>query len=253
MALNFHCLTQILRLCQLVNQEGRAPIKVLSVGYPDLVLTKRSYAKFLKDFSVSSDVTACQATVMDWHRLDSSRYVALSLKKILQAMYNVEFNYFDINEGTGLSEDIGDFIRIDLNHPVSLVNRFDIIVDSGTAEHCFNIGNVFFIYHQLLSGGGFLYQWTPFISPNHGFYSINPTLYYDLAREGLFQLEDYRLHLFANYRAYFKCKSRFVPFRPTSKFRLWPFFSSSTMLNEVILRKSSDQFTFPVQSKYVSG
>lgn len=157
----------------------------------------------------------------------------------------------DIEEGTGLYEDIENFVIIDLNLPIKYFDRYDLVIDSGTAEHCFNIGNVFSGYHQLLSNGGYLYQWSPFISPNHGFYSINPTLYYDLARDGMFELLDYNLHMFSNYRAYFNCRSRKVPFRSVAKFRLWPWFSSPTMLNEAILQKTSDTFLFPVQSKHL--
>lgn len=251
MALNLHCLTQILKVCQLLNDQGNTKIRILSVGYPDLVLTRNSYNKFVKKYSISQDILANQAPVMNWHKLNSSRFVALSLKRILQLNFNVYFNYIDIQEGTGLAEDVDDFIEMDLNLPISESSQFDLIIDSGTAEHCFNIGRVFSTYHQLLSLGGYLYQWSPFISPNHGFYSINPTLYFDLARDHMFELKDYCLHMYTNYGAYFKCKSRKVPFRTIGKFRLWPWFSSSTMLNEVILKKTSDLFSYPIQSKYL--
>lgn len=251
MALNFYCLKQILKVCDALSQENLSKIRVLSVGYPDLVLTQKSFIRYSDCLPLKQSVASQQEPVMEWHRLKSSKFKALSLKKLLQSMYNVEFKYIDIEEGTGLSEDVCDFLRIDLNLPFTIDEQFDLIIDSGTAEHCFNIGNVFSGYHKLLSNTGYLYQWSPFISPNHGFYSINPTLYYDLARDCMFDLVEYHLHKFANYRGYFKCRSQNIPFRPVAKFRLYPWSFSSTILNEVILKKSSESFSYPVQSKYL--
>lgn len=71
---------------------------------------------------------------------------------------------------------------IDLNHPAQLGRRFDIVIDGGTAEHVFNVFQFFKNCHDLTLPGGLMLHNNPFRGwVEHGFYSFNPTFYWDLA------------------------------------------------------------------------
>jgi hypothetical protein len=71
---------------------------------------------------------------------------------------------------------------IDLNHPVELGQRFDIVIDGGTAEHVFNVAQFFRTCHEVTAPGGLMLHHNPFRGwLEHGFYSFNPTFYWDLA------------------------------------------------------------------------
>jgi len=71
---------------------------------------------------------------------------------------------------------------IDLNHPVDLRRRFDIVIDGGTAEHVFNVYQFFKSCHDLTEPGGLMLHNNPFRGwIEHGFYSFHPTFYWDLA------------------------------------------------------------------------
>jgi hypothetical protein len=255
MAFNYSSFCTISRcLQQIVSANSPGPVKLLSIGYPDFIIERSIFENSAHSNIFKSSVLVNQEPIMRWHKLSAKNFVAVSLFKALSASFSINSAYSDIDIGTGISDEEASFIQLDLNSQCESSNgKFDIILDSGTSEHCFNIAQVFRTYHSLLALGGYLYQWTPFLSPNHGFYSLNPTFYYDLGREGAFTLEQFNMKAFRGYHNYFRCKSRAVAFRPVSKFRLWPWNFSSVILNEALLKKGSLPFTFPVQSKYLKG
>ncbi len=74
-------------------------------------------------------------------------------------------------------------LRQDLNWPLSLGEEpFDIAINHGTAEHIFNIGQVFCSMHDATRVSGLMVHESPFTGwVDHGFYNLQPTLFYDLA------------------------------------------------------------------------
>ena len=72
--------------------------------------------------------------------------------------------------------------KIDLNYPVDLGEQFDIVMNNGTAEHVFNVFQFFRSTHEFTRPGGLMLHVMPFRGwLEHGFYSFNPTFYWDLA------------------------------------------------------------------------
>jgi hypothetical protein len=72
--------------------------------------------------------------------------------------------------------------RLDLNHPITLDRRFNVVFNHGTAEHIFNIAQVFKTIHDYTLVGGLMIHESPFTGwIDHGFYSLQPTLFFDLA------------------------------------------------------------------------
>ena len=74
-----------------------------------------------------------------------------------------------------------DYI-LDLNYPLedgSLTGAFDLIVDPGTIEHCFNVAQAFDNIDCMLAPEGFVYHQAAAAFPNHGFWSISPTAFFD--------------------------------------------------------------------------
>lgn len=57
------------------------------------------------------------------------------------------------------------------------------IINHGTAEHIFNIANVFTLMHDACEVGGLMIHEGPFTGwTDHGFYNLQPTLFWDVAR-----------------------------------------------------------------------
>jgi SAM-dependent methyltransferase len=83
--------------------------------------------------------------------------------------------------------------QCDLNYPVDIPERFDAITNFGTAEHVFNISEVFRSMHALLRKGGVQLHVMPVAGAvNHGFYNIHPTVYLDVAKANDYVVEDIR-------------------------------------------------------------
>lgn len=73
-------------------------------------------------------------------------------------------------------------LRFDLNKPLPPLGLFDVIINHGTAEHVFNIAQVFASMHAACKIGGLMIHESPFTGwIDHGFYCLQPTLFYDLA------------------------------------------------------------------------
>ena len=72
--------------------------------------------------------------------------------------------------------------KLDLNYPVDLGEQFDILVNAGTAEHIFDVGQFFRTAHDVTRPGGLMIHVMPYRGwLEHGFYSFNSTFYWDLA------------------------------------------------------------------------
>ena len=72
--------------------------------------------------------------------------------------------------------------NLDLNFPVVLDRKFNVIINNGTAEHVFNIGQVFCTIHNYSLPGALMIHDGPLMGwLDHGFYCPQPTLYFDMA------------------------------------------------------------------------
>lgn len=82
--------------------------------------------------------------------------------------------------------------RLDLNLPIDLGERFDVAIDNGTVEHIFNAAQAFKTMHDHTRPGGLMIHETPFTGwYNHGFYNLQPTIYYDLAAANRYRIEGF--------------------------------------------------------------
>jgi hypothetical protein len=82
--------------------------------------------------------------------------------------------------------------KIDLNHVTKWDkgdDQYDIVFNTGTAEHVFRIGRVLEYAHNQTKPGGLMIHCFPFSGLiDHGFYNINPTLIFDLARANRYEI-----------------------------------------------------------------
>jgi hypothetical protein len=79
--------------------------------------------------------------------------------------------------------------RHDLNDPLPTLGKFDLVYNHGTAEHIFNIAQVFRTMHDRCINGGLMIHEAPFTGwIDHGFYCLHPTLFYDLAAVNCYEI-----------------------------------------------------------------
>lgn len=81
-------------------------------------------------------------------------------------------------------------IKANLNEPIQFDRSYETVINHGTAEHIFNIGQVFQTMHEACAVGGVMIHESPFTGwIDHGFYSLQPTLFYDLAHANSYRIE----------------------------------------------------------------
>lgn len=88
-----------------------------------------------------------------------------------------------------------DALRLDLNQPIDLKEQFDVVINNGTAEHVFNIAQVFKTMHEHCSIDGLMIHDAPLLGwIDHGFYTLQPTLFWDLATANCYEIAKAAIH-----------------------------------------------------------
>lgn len=81
-------------------------------------------------------------------------------------------------------------VKLDLNTTTHPVAGFELVYNHGTAEHIFNIANVFRLMHDACQVRGLMIHESPFTGwVDHGFYNLQPTLFWDVAAANNYQVE----------------------------------------------------------------
>lgn len=81
----------------------------------------------------------------------------------------------------------GREVVADLNYPQEL-GQFDLVIDAGTTEHCFNVGQAIITAANAVKVDGLILHTNPVSMGNHGFYNFNPTLFVDFYRVNGFEI-----------------------------------------------------------------
>lgn len=158
-------------------------MRVASLGYPDMI-APRQMLEGLEDL-------AGIVWRGDWQAICKRHGLAPQpipdAHSVLEQL-GCKLDVFDIVRERGCE------ILLDLNEPILTrshsapkIERFayDVVLDVGTIEHCFNIAQAVFNIADLAGDGGYVIHENPFNCGNHGFYSLNPTFYEDFyARNG---------------------------------------------------------------------
>lgn len=211
MAVEQHVFKQLLKF---------APGKILCLGYPDLLLNG--------DWEQAVDAEQIAA----WHGWKGK----LADTATTFATIGFEPTYIDIHASRGVER------VVDLNEmlPVDLLGQFKIVLDPGTIEHCFNIGQAFRNLMDACEVGGYVIHTNPVNMINHGFWNISPTAYADLYDANGFECVEFSLVLGS------VNKREIVPLLPHNRIVL-PCEASSFIIYR---KKQQLPFVFPMQWKY---
>lgn len=166
---------QMMGLIRKANGRGRA----VSAGYPDLLLSP-------------SMAHQCIGNAIVPYRPDSELIMRRHGVR-LEGVYDSAMFF----KAMGYDLDVIDFrevrggeIIVDLNLPVELGNRYDLVIDPGTCEHCFHVGQAIINLANAVKVGGHIVQGFPLNAYNHGFYNVSPTLVKDFYEDNGFAIVD---------------------------------------------------------------
>lgn len=164
--------------------EREEPVKLLSLGYPDLLLAPSHVEQiFGKGVAENLSFREDSERIIQWHSLKGQ------LDKIIDAQHFMELIGIELHS-IDIVKDRGCERIVDLNEPLpeDMEGAYDIVLDGGTTEHCFNIGQAIKNVAMMVPEGGYVIQGNGLNNYNHGFYGLNPTCYYDFYTQNHFEL-----------------------------------------------------------------
>ena len=153
--------------------------RVASMGYPDIIAPMEMVEKVMGDEFPKLTYRPDSEAICKRHGI-AKRDIpdAHSFFKAMGCALDV----YDIVKERGCE------ILCDLNHPIVSRGSYDIVLDVGTAEHCFNIGQAIVNMADMVRKDGYIIHENPFNCGNHGFYNLNPTWYHDFYTTNGFDL-----------------------------------------------------------------
>lgn len=222
-------------ICQASRDQGGG--SACSAGYPDLLVNAEHLAMLLgAEKAARVPVREDSQQILAWH----------GMQNLLDRVYDASSVFREL----GYSMDVIDIVEarggeiiVDLNLPLpdDFAHRYDLVVDTGTCEHCFHIGQAALNLASIVREKGLIIQALPLNAYNHGFYNVNPTWIFDFYPANGFEI------------LYFKAISDIVlnpkVFDPPAhdRFRDVP---ANSILIVVARRSRVMQLTVPVQAKY---
>lgn len=168
MALVPFLLDKMVTLCRLPPH----PKRLVSAGYPDLLANPSLVRQYIGNIPLRFHPD--EATIIKWHNCGKVTDHIVESRFFFEQL-NTDLTVIDLNTVRG------DELVHDLNQPIpdALCGAFDLVLDTGTIEHCFNIGQAAMNLANMLVEGGIMVQLLPMSSFNHGFYNLNPTWIHD--------------------------------------------------------------------------
>ena len=155
--------------------------KAASAGYPDLLISKALAEQATKGAEIPFREDSKK--ILEWHKTDLAG--VYESQAFFRAMgYDLEI--FDIKEIRG-----GETV-VDLNYQLhySYAEKYDLVIDGGTCEHCFHIGQAAMNLAGMVKEGGHIVQGLPLNAYNHGFYSVSPTWVKDFYEGNGFEIKE---------------------------------------------------------------
>ncbi len=205
--------------------------RALALGYPD-ILMEAGEAKELFGLADDVPVRADTAEIAKWH---GRKIDAIPETLALFAALGLDLDVWDIHASRGIER------IVDLNEPyVGPHQTYDLVIEGGTIEHCFNIGQAMRTICDQVREGGFVFHDNPCNMYNHGFYNLNPTFYADW-----YEANGFVVTLLA-----LTDGEKYLPVEGRTKFKNIP--ERMSML--AVARKTEHRMpAWPMQAKYVAN
>jgi hypothetical protein len=123
---------------------------------------------------------------------------------------------------------------------------WDVVYNHGTAEHVFNIAQVFKSMHDQCTIDGLLIHESPFTGwVDHGFYCLQPTLFWDVASANNYKMEFVGVEHLAS-RTWFEVECREQLLEMKCRDQL----PDNAMLFVVMRKQVAEPFKIPMQGVY---
>jgi hypothetical protein len=207
--------------------------KILLLGYQDLVVSDNELKQI---FGANIDFKQLKI------REDSERIIKWHKARHLSKIYDT-FSLFEQLDCELTISDIeairGGEIIIDLNVPLKTSNKYNIVFDGGTMEHCFNIGQAIQNIIELTEIDGYILHGNPLQMMNHGFYNISPTLYWDVYNQNGHKVHSLKIQVGDS------------DAKPVDQFTRFIISGNEAGIYCLAQKLHDGDFVYPIQSKYL--
>ena len=156
-------------------------IKVACLSYPDIIISEEDVRSIFNNISffpkeIDSD------RIKKWHGI-FEKFQIIDTDFFFRSL-NFDADYFDVRKIRK------NEIILNLNEelPIIYEEKYDLVIDTGTLEHCFNVGVAFINMLKLLKTDGIVMSASPINYPNHGFWSFSPCVYENFFRENSWRM-----------------------------------------------------------------
>ncbi|HET6159645.1 MAG TPA: hypothetical protein VFE34_14970 [Dongiaceae bacterium] len=174
----------LLSVLQQLRPHLPAAAHVCCLGYPDILVSEEQARQILgPEIAARLSYRADSEEILAWHRLESRLDRVIDAEALFAAM-GMRFTAVDLVASRGKER------IVNLNEPLApdLVGTFDVVLDAGTMEHCFNVGQAVRNIVDMAKVGGFVIHLNPMAMINHGFFNFSPTFYHDFYGQNGHQL-----------------------------------------------------------------
>lgn len=171
-------------LVKFLNRLVEGPKKVVSFGYPDMIVGDDTLRSLLRDKFDQLTWFDNSADMAKRHGVGQARFPRV--EKLLELMGGELIVYDVVTE-----REVERYWDLNIkNFDFDPTPEFDLALDAGTLEHCFNAGTALMNMASCVKLGGLIMHQNPFISGNHGFYNLSPTLFCDFYEQNGFQVQE---------------------------------------------------------------
>jgi hypothetical protein len=243
--------TEVILLGHLARLQGRPDI--LSLGYPDLLISPAFVERFFPQLSgVKIPTRSDSEVVARGHGRPPGTvfYDAFAFFEALGGKLTV-IDFADLGHGEKVV-DLNQPLSQNRRDPQSWHNRFDIIIDPGTIEHCFNVATAMENIVSMLRASGFVFHQDAISFPNHGFFSLSPTFFVDFYASNGFEIAQPRCFITNAHRSSELMLWDLVKFLKIDQAKEYAPIprSPGALIGEYVARKGRDPI-LPIQRKVV--
>lgn len=235
--------TYLSLLKSVLNQRDSAIVasgftKTICLSYPDLLVPGKVIADLFSEDLVTKLVAREDGDeVKKYHGLPDNFGPIYSTESLFEEL-RVQSDFIDVKKLRGPEK------IVDLNSelPDEFHSAYDLVIDTGTLEHCFNIGQAFRSMCEMTKLGGAVITMAPMTIINHGFWNFSPTAYFDGFQQNGFSLA------FLQGRTKGEGGVKMIDFadKPIKRMIVPP----EAVLMCVARKVKEEEFTWPIQSKY---
>lgn len=221
---------QAFEIAKLVKLPLPRPFRALSWGHPDILATPKELLPIFDKILLTD-----AGGVTESRRGKVKPGIVGNARIIFEAMGG-SLTVYDYVKSYGVDE------TKDLNLYIDDNDFFDLVVDPGTSEHCFNVGTALLNMANHVNLGGFIYHMVPMCHWNHGFWNFSPCAFADFYEQNGFKIKE----MVAEYRG------TWLDVAARNKFEIQ---TKGRKLNLLCIaqRVSGKRIDFPTQYKFVDG